>query len=438
MSRIFAQSCLACLVILVAAFYLPQLYEQLFLDRVKKTHLFYSPVAREFIYREKIVGTIPEEVQQKSEEQINVVAYRTEKGRWLHRLEFERLLPFIYYKDMEVRGLLPMEIDGHFFTKEEIKAERRVIELLARDMRKPRTAVYPLFALRSDRARLVFPKDRFYWHKEGLIFVNIPANREDSALTGRAAAVLDDAGFQPPVVNAFGNFTVLKPFDAGVFLLDSKGQLFHLQRMDDQLSAAIIPLPEGVRVKYLRVAESLRSPYCAILVGEDDRLYLLSRRGYQWVSLPVTDYDSTTMDLKIIFNPLYNTAVFSDDKHIYAVAMDKKFALVARYHHQMSRSRRDTARLVCHMIFPFILTDRKEGSGFIDIHFYSNGYGLVGMAAAAFFYICLVKLRRQRIAPASFAIVFLFGIYGLLALCCIDSSSSRVGSYMDKEKVEGR
>ncbi len=426
MSRIFARSCLAILVIMVAAFYLPQLYKQLFFPQVEKTHLFYSPVARQFIYKEKIVGTVPDEVQQKSEEQINAVAYRSEDGRWLHRLEFERLLPFIYYKDMEVRGLLPIEIDGQTFTKKEIKASRRVLELRAREMDRPQTAIYPLFVSTPRQARLVFPKERFYWQDRRLIFVNATTNREDSALSREATALLKNAGLQFPPVKAFGNFTVLKPFDIGVFLLDSAGHLFHLQRNGEDFSAVALSLPLGVEVDYIRVAESRRSPYCGIVVGKNNELYLMAKgnqRSLSFVPLPITGYNRATMDLKIIFNPLYTTIVFADNRVIYGVALDKNFTEVSRFQHRMSCAKMGNGERVFQLLFPFTL-EQKEKSSVMDISVHLGKYALIGMLLSACAYICSIKLRRQSFDKCACCMAFFFGIYGLLVLFCVDISSS--------------
>ncbi len=433
MSRIFARSCLTVLVIIVAAFYLPQLYEQLFCVQVEKTHLFYSPVSKQFIYKEKIVGTVPEEVQQKSEEEINAVAYRTEKGEWLHRLEFERLLPFIYYKDMEVRGLLPVIIDGQSFSKKEIKAQRRVLELRAREMSRPQTKVYPLFVSAPQQARLVFPKDRFFSEADRVVFVNAVTGKEETTLSRNVTTLLKKNGFQFPVVKVFGNFTVLKPFDAGVFLLDSAGQLFHMQRREKAISVDALLLPQGLKVKYLRVAESRASLYCGIVVGESNNLYLLQKESYRLVPLSVTGYNPAIMDLKIIFNPLYVTAVFSDNKMIYAVAFNKELETVACFQHQMSRAEKTLSQQIYHMIFPFSLVLETKESSFVELSFRGGRYAPVGMLFSLFVYIFFIQLRHQTVNGYAFCLVFFFGIYGLLVLFCLGVSSVTALSSADRK-----
>ena len=66
--RQLATLALVALTILVAAIYLPMLYEKIFFDRIEKTHLLYSPVTQRFIYKEKIVGPIPEAAIDKAED----------------------------------------------------------------------------------------------------------------------------------------------------------------------------------------------------------------------------------------------------------------------------------------------------------------------------------------------------------------------------------
>ena len=81
-------------------------------------------------------------------------------------------LPFIFYKNMEIWGLLPLELAGRKFDKKSIKAGRRVMELKSREItgNSPQTPVWPLLESNPGQARLVFPDDRFHMTPSAMKF----------------------------------------------------------------------------------------------------------------------------------------------------------------------------------------------------------------------------------------------------------------------------
>ncbi len=418
--HLVSRICLLVLVILTTSFYLPLLYEQLVISPVEKTHLFYSPVAEEFIYTEKIVGKIPAEVYQHAEEHHLTLAYRTESGRWLSRLEFEQLLPFIYYKNMEIRGLLPMHIAGRDFTKMDMKKGRRVLEVRAREMTRPQTEVYPLLESEPGQARLVFPEERFYSSKDGLVFVNVDTRRRDLSLSEQFTAALRGVGCSFPVVKVFGKFSVLKPLDEGAFLLDNKGRLFHLKRKKGQAQAAEVPLPENLKVRYVKVSETKKRDYYGLVVGEDGEVLLLSCDQYRLISLPVKKYDPRTMDFRLLLNPVFMTATFSDESKTYGVAMDQNFTPVATITHVMSRAEKTMGKLIAEILFPFILRAERPNSGFVDLHFSASFWGLIGIVFSLIICFLWKVVARKRPSWSELVLVAVSGIYGLIALLVVE------------------
>ncbi len=102
--RGFATVTLTILAVILMAIYLPMLYGKLFFDRVEKTHLFYSPVTQRFIFKEKIVGPVPPEAKTKAADHHADISYRDQNGAWYTRVDFEKRLPFIYYKNKDLYG----------------------------------------------------------------------------------------------------------------------------------------------------------------------------------------------------------------------------------------------------------------------------------------------------------------------------------------------
>ena len=133
MMRAAALLCLTLMSVLILSWGLPQLYDMALLKSLDKTHAFFSPVLKKFIYTEQVHGE-DEKAAQKSDGHHADIVYKDEDGGYHDRLEFEAALPFIYFRNMEARGLLPVRLEGRILQREDIERSRRVLELPARQL----------------------------------------------------------------------------------------------------------------------------------------------------------------------------------------------------------------------------------------------------------------------------------------------------------------
>lgn len=106
MMRAAALLCLTLMSVLILSWGLPQLYDMALLKSLDKTHAFFSPVLKKFIYTEQVHGE-DEKAAQKSDGHHADIVYKDEDGGYHDRLEFEAALPFIYFRNMEARGCSP-------------------------------------------------------------------------------------------------------------------------------------------------------------------------------------------------------------------------------------------------------------------------------------------------------------------------------------------
>ncbi|CAK7035233.1 MAG: hypothetical protein DELT_00534 [Desulfovibrio sp.] len=422
----FAKISLYVLMVAAFAFYLPRLYDALISERIEGTHLFYSPVSKKFIYTEKVAAYDPAAASKAEDHHADIV-YKDQDGVYHHRLEFERLLPFIYYRNMEIRGYLPLEIDGKVFDKNTIRAERRVLELPARAIgaNTPSEHVYPLFESMPDQAGLVFPDDRFRMTESAMEFINADYNVVDPDLTQRFTSALTSAGFVFPARLVAGNFTILKPYDFGVFIVDAEHSVYHVRRAKGDPVVVRTPISQSIAPRHIMVAESDREGYCAVMLGGDGSLYLIPAQSYTPIRMPLENYDPARMDFKIIFDPLYRTALWSDTATIRAVAMDENFEPVARYEHSMSRGTRTWRHEARDVLFPFTLQLDSHISRLKEASVTRSPYWLTwGLLSGAGF--CLVFeavrriRRRQGAAWGAWGAIVAFGVFGFIAALTIE------------------
>ncbi len=398
------------LIIFLLAVWLPMAKDLLFAYRFGKTQLFYSPVIERFVYTE-LLG------------EGHQFIYRDQDGVDYSREEFEALIPFIYYKNMELWGRLPLLLAGQAFDKASIVAERQVMELKPQELPgyAPRIQLFPLLESNPGRSRLRFPED-IMRPAEQLEFINSDANQLDPELTKTFTQALTDRGFQFPVRATFGRVSILKPFDAGYFLLDSVGALFHLKRLDGAPQIASVPLPEGLAVRHVKITENKRREVLGLLLSEDGRLFLMAERGYALTPLNLPGYQANDMALKILFNPLYRTAIYSDQKDIHAVVMDRDLRPIDRYSRRMAMANPRLIDQVWEMLVPFSLELRDPDSRYLGLgpRFHGLSAG-VGVALALILALWVLRLRgiRPTRARMDLLLVVLGGLYALLALLLI-------------------
>ncbi len=211
-SRFLSWLSLSLLTVALAAIVLPMVYAIAYSPKVAPTHMFYSPVKQDFVFREHRGH--------------HDFTYATASGETFDRRAFETSLPFIYYKNMDIWGLLPVEIGGQSFDLETIRDARQVFELKSREVedRHPSVPVYALLNSDPDKAGLSFPEDVFRMMADRMEFVNVDVNRVDPELTERFTAALTAEGFAFPARLVAGKQTILKPSTKGSSLLMPVGR----------------------------------------------------------------------------------------------------------------------------------------------------------------------------------------------------------------------
>ncbi|TCT24041.1 DUF4857 domain-containing protein [Thiobaca trueperi] len=416
MTARLARFSLLLLVVFLLAVWLPQLKGLLFEYRFGKTQLFYSPVIERFVYTELL-------------DEGHQFVYRDQDGRDYSREEFETLIPFIDYRNMEPWGRLPLKLGGRTFDKAAIVAERQVMELKPDELPEhaPRIPLFPLLESRPARAGLTFPED-ILRPGERLGFIDSDTNRLNPELTATFTQALEHAGFRFPVQASFGRVSILRPFDAGYFLLDASGALFHLRRIDGAPDIKPVPLPQGMDVRHIQVAENPRRELSGLLLTEDGRIFLMAEQNDTLIPLDLPGYRPDSMELKILFDPLQRTAIYSDRTTIHAVAMNRDFQPIDRYSRRVTMAQPRLMDRIWEILVPFDVALRDPDSRYLGLSPRFHGLA-AGIGIAFSLLLALEVLRRRDIPPnrarGDLLLVVLSGLYGLLALILIPPERSR-------------
>ncbi len=394
----------------VMSVYLPQFHHMVFDKKTGKTQLFFSPVVKKFVFRE-MVGEGHQFLTQ------------DETGKNYDRMTFETLIPFVYYKNMDLWGKLPLTIDGQTFDKETIKKNRQVFELKPRMLadRTPRVQVFPLLESQPGRTRLRFPEDAFRMN-DRMEFVNVDTNTVDEGLTGQFTDALKKAEFVFPARLVAGRVSILKAFDEGFFIVDANGGVYHIKRARGQPVVVKIPIPARLGIRNIKVTENKKKEIYGMLLTQRGELYLITYDNYRLIKLPLENYNPDTMDFKLLINPLYRTAVYSDDHTIHAVAMDSQYRSIDRYQRVMFSGRRALADSVFEALFPFYTRTMDKTGGYLRFDVICNGQlALIGIALSLLFALVVMYARKFGFKKhwPDLAIIMFTGLYGLIAVTIV-------------------
>ena len=398
------------LAVIAMSYALPAGYDKVFAKQVGNPLLFFSPLLEQFMYRESLGR--------------HRFTYQSEDGKQYDRAGFESQLPFLYYKNLEKKKQLPVIVAGGPYDKEAIKAGKQGLDVKSRhlDGHRQQIELYPLFNNDPEVAIMPFPEDVFRFTGRAMEFVNGDRNRINQDLTTRFTKALQDKGFVFPATIIGGKTTNLKPFDEGYFVQDANGSIFHIKRILNAPHVVRTEIDPTLDVQDIIVSENRRREFYGTIVTKTGELFLISYDDYRLIPLPVEQYQPDRMDFKLLINPVHTTAVISDAKRVYGVAMDSAY----QKKHSFSVERLDPVgqgvRIARDILFPFQLTFEGPYRAHADFQLrLGSAWSFVGIAMAVACYILIEsrKKDRGRQKRTELVLVTLSGWFGCIALLFI-------------------
>lgn len=397
------------LAVLAMSYGLPAGFDKVFGQKAGDPLLFFSPLQKQFIYRESLGG--------------HSFNYMNEEGTSYSRTEFEAQLPFLYYKNLEKKKQLPFTIDGRSFDKKTIKAGKQGFEIKSRhlDGHHPQIDLYPLFNNDPEVAIMPFPEDVFRFTGQAMEFIKADFNRIDRELTDGFTGTLKEQGFIFPATVIGGKTTNLKPFDEGFFVRDSSGQVFHIKRILNQPEIVKTAIDPALDIQDIIVSENRRREFYGTIVTTRGDLYLISYENYRLIPLPVEEYNPRTMDFKLLVNSLYRTATVSDSKAVQGIAMDTTYQPLRRYELKKLDHTGTLVRFSRDLLFPFQLRLATPYRGQADIRLHLGGlWSVAGVLLALALFLLLSRRKSQQpMNRADLVPVLLAGFFGLVAISLI-------------------
>ena len=182
------------------------------------------------------------------------------------------------------------------------------------------------------------------------------------------------------------------------------------------------PLPPDLRIRNIKVSENKKREIYGSLLTEKGELFLISCDNYKLIRLPLDNYNPDIMDFKLIINPLYRTAVYSDDHTIYAVVMDSDYQPIDCYQRVMFAGQRTMKDIIFKAIFPFYIKTSDKSSGYLRFDLILNGWlSMAGIVLALLITVLYMRINKLNYKKYWLDPVFILftGLFGLVAVILI-------------------
>ncbi|WED24265.1 DUF4857 domain-containing protein [Vibrio sp. JC009] len=277
-----------------------------------KYYVFYSPVLNDFVYQENGAN--------------HTFFYGTSTDG-LKKEQFEEALPFVYWKNLDIQGKLPVEIDGKLYDKSQIRKARMSLQYDPSRLTKPEVTLYPFFNPISHKGSIRFPENMFALKSDRLEVYAAETAKPNTELAAEVNRLADEAEVNFPLKEVWGKTTNMKPFDWGYFVKDSSGNIFNLRRGDNKVSLDAVKVPEEVGdIAYIQVSENRHKKFYGYAISRASKVYLISYPDYQFIPLEMDGFDYKSMSFQFLADPLYYVMRYNDGESYKAVRFSKTYA----------------------------------------------------------------------------------------------------------------
>ncbi|WED24679.1 DUF4857 domain-containing protein [Vibrio sp. JC009] len=279
-----------------------------------KYYVFYSPVLNDFVYQENGPN--------------HTFFYGTPSAK-MEKDQFEESLPFVYWKNLDIQGKLPVDIDGVSYDKNKIRKARMSLQYDASRLTKPEVTIYPFFNPISHKGSIRFPENMFSLKSDRFEVYAAETAEPNVELAKEVNGLADKVGIDFPITEVWGKTTNMKPFDWGYFIKDSAGEIFNLNRADDEAHLKAVPVPEEVGdIVYIQVSENRHKKFYGYAISAASKVYLISYPDYQFIPLEMDGFDYRTMSFQLLSDPLYYVMRFDDGEKYSAVRYSKDYQML--------------------------------------------------------------------------------------------------------------
>ncbi len=384
----------------IGAWIIPFLVKKITVEPERYPFLYYSSVVKELCiidYKDKEAPV----------REINGKAYTT-------IAQADSVLPLFKYRQLLSEGRMPDSINGVEITPQKIRAKSVVYRFSPSVISTPQPGLYIMYESMPKRVGLVSPGDVFRL-KDVIEFIDIESNTVNLEKSELFRQALQKEGFQFPAQWVNGNMNPRKPYDEGYFVLDVKGQLFHLKMVNGRPFVRNTHVGSKVAVAWFDMLEVPDKRFYGFLYDQTGNIYIIGNESgkYDLLQLGIEPLNLKKDQLSILGNMLYWTITVTTEKgrDYYGLEMETLKRLseyhVAKTHDLWEKS--------ASWLFPFYLTFEDNSSDYLYPRLHKTGINgfIINIILALLLIAAPKRSTKRKIQSGIWVLVF--GLPGILA-----------------------
>ena len=245
-----------------------------------------------------------------------------EDGNTYTANQTDRLLPFLYMRQLIADNNLPDSINGVRITPRDIQLTNFNFRHVSSEINLNKANLYHLMESMSGRVDLELPDDVFRISSRGIEFVNAKNNEIEEDKSKQFTKAMLEKGFTFPARIISGNPSTRKDYDEGYMIVDNAGKLFHMKQTVGRPYVRHIELEEGFDIKYVFINEFKDKKTIAFIVDKHNKFYVLENKSYQLYYTGIDTFNPTEDAITIFGNMFDWTVTVNTEHNVFYYALD--------------------------------------------------------------------------------------------------------------------
>lgn len=362
--------------------------------------VYYSSLLQDFAIREKNDGK---------------PIFRDTKGNTYTKNQYDSITPLLSYRQLMLTGNMPDTILETAIDVKHLKETSIYWRYSPREINKPVIGLYSMFESMSGRANLESPDDVFRL-KDKIEFITIKGNTINKEKSQSFQEAMEEKGFTFPAQNVWGNLSPKKPYDEGYFVLDSKGQLFHLKMVNGKPYVRDTKAGQNLEIAYFSILEVPDKSIYGFIVGHDGGIYTLNAVDYSLIKFDIPNIDINQHSVTLMANMFYwMPYVTTSEGCTYNVL--EAGTLKKHTEPFVVKAKTDRWSTVSEWLFPSIISLSDKNTEYIKPA-YTLNFGkafIISLVLALIFTFTINRKQKPIKRIFSAIIIIIFGIPGLIA-----------------------
>lgn len=393
----------------------PKLYWLVMEKPEGHTIFFYSIMENEFVLSQRENGKTD---------------YQTAGGKKLSRKEYFQSLPFLYFRNLVTDGTMPDSIEGIAMDPHEINMTNFNAKLFPYDIDKPDYGLYPLFESNNGINSPTLPDDFFRFTSHSIEFITAENNALNPEKSEKFTKELNNHYFTYPPKIVAGNTSLRKSVDDGYFIVDALDHLFNLKMVDGEPKVTVIRLPKDFKIKHIECVELRSQEFLAIVLSQENKLYLLMSVGYLLEELPIENFHPKVDLLRMQGDMFHKTISISGPSYTKVTVINNDYELVDYIDEYWTEPKSSFKGRLARTLFPFQINTSGSKQGLKRLKM-TEPYFLVIFVNILFslLYFLTVRKRIAKIGSHKLYVrldvllILFFGLFAFLACMALKPSA---------------